>query len=63
MARPKSLNRKYDNKYKRVESYLTEGTKNKLKALKNLGGLSTSELIELLIENEYSLIIDIIEGE
>lgn len=63
MARPKSLNRKHDDKYKRVESYITEETKKKLKVLKSLCALSTSELIELLIENEYALMVDVIEGE
>lgn len=63
MPKPKSLNRKHNTKYKRVEAYLNDDTKNKLLILRKIIGFSISEYIEHLINKEYDNLIKAEGGE
>lgn len=62
MPKQKTLNRKHNSEYKRVEIYLNDITRNKLTILRKIKGFTISEYFEFLIEKEFKS-LNIKEGK
>lgn len=61
MPKQKTLNRKHNSEYKRVETYLDETTRNKLTILRKIKGFTISEYVDFLINKEFKT-LNIKEG-